>query len=839
MLPNRFPFFSFSVNPLNGYSAKIITRFLYYFILFFGFLGCTEELKQLDDKILELTEKKPQLNLFDYFEKASVSTSKSLIYPLFKRGSLNMFGKWKVEGGEIWEDKESNFRVVFKETKGTGTLTLRFDPLPIFIFNTLEINGILERGNLEKIRTSIVLKKKEGFEYSIPLYKIDHIKEKQKVDISIDFSSLPESIMLWGDATNTYVVGLRILFFKKKEEDINVTFHSMNLSSLTARTTYLTNPLFPFSSPFLEHYNLKRGIITVSPAKVEYDVRLPRNSVISLEWGETVLEDEKVTFSVDIKEKGKDTPYPVPLSQYKGKGETNRLDLSSYAGRSIKIIFSTQSDKPTISAWINPKIYATTQKISNTPNVILYLVDTLRADHLSLYGYHRLTSPHLDRLSRNGVVFENAYAPAPWTLPSIISIFTTLSPVIHGYNDYESLGFSLPDTYLNIFNRMRETGYEVKGFVSNGICLKLTRAFDTIYQLREREIRPLETFGRYEESTSFILNKQVFQWLDERDFYKSKRPFFLYLHTLDPHQPRLPPYMYFKRFSSQISNMDEVADDVEKIITLRYCSKRYPCSKEYTYETLLSKEFDPNKLRQVLNIEESLYDGEVAANDEQFGLLIQELERRSLLENTLIIFVSDHGEEFLEHKGYQHGHSLYNEQVHVPLVVWFPHQYKNKKSIRIANPVSITSIMPTIAELLGLPHKFQEQSLISSIRSTKSYLFPIFGYRDSSTFFYTQRTNITLDSKSYYFVHGNWKAIYKPNFDKLELYNLSLDPHELIDISKENYGKSKEYKKKILENIGNLEKLKNKFSRVSEYKKENKETSPAMEKELKALGYIQ
>ena len=289
---------------------------------------------------------------------------------------------------------------------------------------------------------------------------------------------------------------------------------------------------------------------------------------------------------------------------------------------------------------------------SQAPNVLLLVLDTVRAKSLSLYGYARATTPNLDRLAARGTVFERAFSTSPWTLPSHGSMFTgrfpheltaswmtpvdathpTLAEVLGGQG-YVSAGFVANTTYCNA-----EFGLD-RGFVHYedhrmsmakvlwGTSLGNT-AIDALSL--DEHFGSHESFGR---KSAEQVNGDFLGWLAERD---EDRPFFVFLNYFDAHHPYYAPTEFSHKFSSRpAAYMDTLT---------------------------------PEEIRDL----NDAYDGTIAYLDHHLGLLFDELERRGTLENTVIIVTSDHGEQFDEHGLLGHGNSLYLPLLHVPLFIVYP-----------------------------------------------------------------------------------------------------------------------------------------------------------------------
>ena len=300
-----------------------------------------------------------------------------------------------------------------------------------------------------------------------------------------------------------------------------------------------------------------------------------------------------------------------------------------------------------------------TRPRSNRPNVLLYLVDTLRSDRLGAYGNRRQLTPALDALAAESLVFEHAFAHSSWTKPSVASILTGLLPFEHGVNHRRH---RLADSFTTIAEALGKAGYSTAAFAMNPYLNEssgLQQGFDR--------------FDLSDDRSDVVIDRAI-SWLGQTE---SGSPFLLYVHTVEPHDPYTPPDEFRRKFAPTVSDRE--------IGTAKHIN-------------LLGKRKDARSEEVVAAIN-SLYDAEVAFSDQQFGSLVQELRNQDLFENTLIIFLSDHGEAFYEHGAMGHGWDLYKEVVEIPLIVRPPGGTVPK---RVADPRQLIDILPTVLTYIGL-----------------------------------------------------------------------------------------------------------------------------------------
>lgn len=326
---------------------------------------------------------------------------------------------------------------------------------------------------------------------------------------------------------------------------------------------------------------------------------------------------------------------------------------------------------------------------ANAPNVLVIVVDTLRADHLSTYGYSRPTSPHLTQLAAQGTLFEDAIAPSSWTLPVHASLLTGLYPNAHQVdNDGALLGWDYPvlgDEFMArgyrtaafsgntlLFCRRRGFG---RGFIhfeddfqSPGSSFAQTFYGDLIRHLLFRLRLKRDLFGRRNAKQ---INQHALRWIDG-----GRQPFFVFLNYMDVHDPYRPPEPYLHR----------------------YTNMRQPGSRASEHWDWF-QHLSPQQRQGAMDA----YDGAINYVDDRLAELMDQLHRRGLDRNTLLVITSDHGESFGEHGLMVHGNALYRELIHVPLIVWGLERIPAGK--RISTPVSLTSVPATLLEEAGVhPH---------------------------------------------------------------------------------------------------------------------------------------
>jgi arylsulfatase A-like enzyme len=297
-------------------------------------------------------------------------------------------------------------------------------------------------------------------------------------------------------------------------------------------------------------------------------------------------------------------------------------------------------------------------------NLIVISVDTLRPDHLGCYGGQRPTSPHIDALASAGVLFEDALATSPWTLPSHGSLLTGLYPSRHGAN---AAKHAIPSSVLRLGGVLGDHGYHTSAIV-NSVYLRKWGIEETF---RELEYLP-EAAAEREPSK---ITARAIRWLERRD---RNQPFFLFLHYYDVHSDYASLPRYEARF---VEPYDGRADG--------------------TTRTMLAHRYGEHQLERADAAHLArLYDAGIRQLDDQLGLLFESLSKQELRDETFIVFTSDHGEEFLEHGGVLHGLTQHREVLAIPLIITGPGV---PTGTRIDEPVSLIDVMPTALSILELP----------------------------------------------------------------------------------------------------------------------------------------
>jgi arylsulfatase A-like enzyme len=322
---------------------------------------------------------------------------------------------------------------------------------------------------------------------------------------------------------------------------------------------------------------------------------------------------------------------------------------------------------------------------TSRPNVVLVSIDTLRADHLGVYGYPRATSPVIDRFAADATVFEHAYSQSPKTAPSHMTLLTGLYPEAHGVRNWDEGGNdSLADGIPTLASLLAENDYWTVALTDFG-HVHPALGFDRGFQSFQRGGGARRLFE--------IAEGLVGQFA-ERAGDGGAKPFFLFLHTYEVHDPYTPP----ARLQRLFTDPEYEGGILSSAKELREVAGAGWSAQHEAFWSRVDRE-KPEDLEHL----RALYDAEIRFTDRQLRRLLDALREHGLLESTIVVLVSDHGEEFGEHAGVLHN-SLYQEVLHVPLVIRFPGaEGAPLRGTRIPGVVSLVDLMPTLLEWIGLP----------------------------------------------------------------------------------------------------------------------------------------
>lgn len=386
-------------------------------------------------------------------------------------------------------------------------------------------------------------------------------------------------------------------------------------------------------------------------------------------------------------------------------------------------------------------------------HVIVIIVDTLRVDVVSCYGSQSPATPQMDQLARDGIIFTKAISAAPWTLASVSSIMTGLSPSVHMATKARS---RLPDAVTTLAEHLRDVGYFTGAIGYNPFLLpefNTSQGFLDYHMFGASRVgcftaellRPFipRQFGS--EVTTSDLTEMAIHWLESN----LENDFFLWIHYFDPHLPFAPPVQYLPN-----------VEPPSRIGT------------EFNGRRAIRAGFLVPSLEEKAWIK-TLYDSEVQYVDDNIGRLVASLKRLDLYDDALIVLTSDHGEEFWEHRGFEHGHTLYDELLRVPLIIKLPSAASKG---RVDKFVTTASITPTILDLCAIRYEDNDFSVgsLQPLWAPNPEVMeeePVFS---TGLVYYEDRQSVVLDGFKYIrFLDGSHE----------ELYDLVHDPEEQMSIA--------------------------------------------------------
>ncbi|HXV61067.1 MAG TPA: sulfatase [Vicinamibacteria bacterium] len=429
------------------------------------------------------------------------------------------------------------------------------------------------------------------------------------------------------------------------------------------------------------------------PSEITFDVVLPDHAELEMSVGlltERRIPRARVDFEADL-EIGQET-----ISIFRrevremdhNRFHPARVDLGAWGGKPVRLTLRARPMVSTprapwadriLTAWGNPVIKPRAiQPLaeSERPSFVVLLVDTLRADFTGAYGFPGPISPAIDRLALESVVFENCFANAPWTKPSVATLFTSLYPEVHtvkemGLREWDGDAGqleALPQEAETLAELLQEAGYDTAAFVSNPF-VSPRYGFSQGFDVFERRVK-----------TTTIL-KAARQWIDERG--DTSAPFFLYLHFMDVHGPYDPSRRDF----------ETIRDLVDPGIDARLTTEEYAHIPAYLRDTDWADDEERFRLRSW----HAKYGAGVIGFDRKVGPFLDDLRNRGILDRTYVVFTSDHGEELMEHGGWNHGENLFDHQLHVPLLIRKP--LSEDAGRRVDSLVSLIDLMPSLLSL--------------------------------------------------------------------------------------------------------------------------------------------
>jgi arylsulfatase A-like enzyme len=487
---------------------------------------------------------------------------------------------------------------------------------------------------------------------------------------------------------------------------------------------------------------------------------LPGSEIIlsmgMLSLGAEISEADQPVFRVDlVGPKGKKTLLEVTGQRDFALDEwwRSRIRIPNDLGTPVRIRFTVTPTDSTgtnagsaIPVWGVPRLIASSQIAR--PNVLFVVFDTLRADHMSPYDYERDTTPFLTQLAARGAIANELVATYPTTLSSHWSMFTGLFPARHGV--YPGVGGRSAPSESILAKNFQEAGYRTSAFTEGGFVHSIfgfATGFDLYHNSPKDKIHDLSGSAK----STFDL---ALDWLTEA----KDDPFFMFLHTYQVHTPYEPSEPYRQQFA-QSDYQGRWLERYPALVSFQINNRKIDLSEE--------------EFAHILN----LYDAEIRELDDLFASFWSELEALDILDNTIIVITSDHGEDFVEHGWINHGTTLYDPALLVPLIIIAPDQVPAGTRLRCQR--SSTDLMPTVLELAGLeiPTGLDGRSMASELkRGACEGDHPAFSELLNATYgFQEDLPIVSLRSEG-------WKLIRHIKSGELEAYDLRKDPDERVSI---------------------------------------------------------
>ena len=543
------------------------------------------------------------------------------------------------------------------------------------------------------------------------------------------------------------------------------------------------------------------GVPVLCSSQLTFEATIPRDGILHAGYGilpPFALSSATAEFRITALSGGKEerlaskTLCPANESVRAFRYHDSHISLKHYAGKTIRLRFEVErqgNGEPLVACWSEPVIGSPAKKKHD--NVLLIMLDTLRADRVGVYGSERNLTPTIDGLAENGVTFLNTVVQAPWTLPSHASLFTGLYPSETGCDRSGETGNVLQEAYTTWAECFQRRGYHTAAFTT-GVRIRGEYGFNQGFDLYQDV--------EYDMSYSLeALHERMRAWLDDR----RDEPWFLFVHTYAVHFP-------------------------------------------YKHQQYVDYRSIPRNWEDIRQIDVDAYDGGVRYADEWVGVLMRELEHRGLSDSTLTVITSDHGEDLGERgmpRPARHGHALYDEQLLVPLILHHPARLAPRIDTgkKITQQVRLLDLMPTVLDLMGWepPVLSHGESLIPLIQGGET--LERFAFSEAMTYGVPQISVRTNQFKLIVVPSPNARldktptGVPVPIPEPILLFDLKSDPGETVNIASERPGQLKQMKR-LLEIIQEQTYPAVYFTEGAETR-EPPVLSPELMEELEAMGY--
>jgi len=581
----------------------------------------------------------------------------------------------------------------------------------------------------------------------------------------------------------------------------------------------------------------RESLAARSPETLGFDVTLPQRPWLDLAVG--TIEDAPVTFKVSVGAEGAGEDAGEPVFEHTvttpHRWEPRPIDLDRWAGRRVRLSMTLSSSGPGILGfWGSPVIRNRVDAASagagppRPQNVIVIQADTLRRDHLDMYGYGRETAPELKRLASEGALFRNYTVQATWTKVSTPSMMTSLYPTSHGVKDFPD---RVPAAATTMAEAFRAAGYATLSFASvlfTGQFTNLHQGFEELHEDGSVSVR-----GSSKTSREYVDRLQA--WVETH----RETPFFVFLHVFDPHDPYEPyrPYDSIWADPARKEEHESQLREVRKVI-------EEPILRQFgmpSLDDLAKAKVDPVAF---VNHDKDWYDGSIRGMDVEIARLMQTLRRLNIDDRTLVVFLSDHGEEFHEHGRMFHGQTVYGELTQVPFMMRWPSGIP--KGRVVDEVVQSIDVMPTLLDLSGIapPEGLQGRSFASLLREDAGDKGGADGWTRRPAISEKRLTDAKLgaappphDTESYAITDGEWKLVRNtvrprggPEF---ELYDFVKDPLNKTDVAEQH----PDVVARLAKALDGWKQLAE-AGRLKPEAETNKSLTPEQLQRLRSLGYV-
>ena len=529
----------------------------------------------------------------------------------------------------------------------------------------------------------------------------------------------------------------------------------------------------------------RESLVAHSPEVLRFELDLPASP--RFELGVATIDALPVTFRVAVAAlEGDATTVLRRTVTTPNRWEQVAVDLAPWGGRRVALELAlTSAEEGAIGLWGAPAVRQpgampppAAQTAASLPppprGVILVMVDTLRSDHLDSWGYERGTAPNLSAMAASGARFSHALAQATWTKVSSPAILTSLYPSTHGVAEFTD---RLPSSATTVAEVFRAAGYATLSYSS----VLFTGKFSNLHQGFE-ELHEFGSAGGLGSSkTARTYVDRLVPWLEQhRDV-----PFFVFLHLFDPHDPYEPAPPYDQLFFDP-----SVRPEHERQMEEVRAAIEHPLMKAFLMPTRV--ELERAKVDPDLFVKRQIdwYDGSIRGFDVELGRLVEKLADLGIAEDTLVVFVSDHGEEFLEHGASFHGQSVYGELSRVPLLMSWPGTIP--EGVVVDQVVETVDIVPTLLELsrLEAPEPLQGRSLAPYLLPGRGALEPRPAITEQAAISASGGSPPPAGRESFALVFDGWKLIHNTEgrgaSPEYELYDFLADPLDARDVAAEH-----------------------------------------------------